>query len=332
MEKILSVIIPAYNVEMYIKKCLETFNQLDKTYKEKIEIIVVNDGSTDSTENIVLSYIRNKEIPVILINKENGGHGSAINKGIECSVGKYLKVIDGDDWIVPSEFEILIKKLIEVDVDIIITDYTEQHIYNNSTKRISWNYYKNKILEIDKLNERIQMHSLVYKSQIFKKNNIKITEKIFYVDMEYTLFPLAYAKDFIYLDLDIYQYFLGRKGQSVSLDSFLKNIDHHMKIIKSISKFKDEKINNTNNIKKIFNKTLNELLGRQMLLANIHINKDEKINDINNFSGYKYKYNFKYKLASLLYLNHNTNYHFDCIFKLIANVKLKKIKSSKMLH
>ena len=97
MPKILTVTIPAYNVEKYMDEVLPTF--LEESILNKIEILIVNDGSKDGTSKKGKQYEQQYPAVIRLIDKENGGHGSTINKGIELATGKYFKVVDGDDWV-----------------------------------------------------------------------------------------------------------------------------------------------------------------------------------------------------------------------------------------
>ncbi|MCL2190063.1 MAG: glycosyltransferase family 2 protein, partial [Defluviitaleaceae bacterium] len=93
---IITFIVPAYNSEGTLEKCLHSL--LDKQSQSKIEILIVNDGSTDSTAEIAQVFV-NKHPNCRLINKENGGHGSVINVASKLASGKYIKVIDSDDWV-----------------------------------------------------------------------------------------------------------------------------------------------------------------------------------------------------------------------------------------
>lgn len=123
MEKILSIIIPAYNVEKYLKRCLFSIATVNPLLLEKTEILIINDGSTDTTPDIALKYCQKYPGVFYLYSKENGGHGSAVNTGIHYASGKYFKVLDGDDWFATKELQKLIELLENLDVDIVASDY-----------------------------------------------------------------------------------------------------------------------------------------------------------------------------------------------------------------
>jgi len=131
-DKLLTIVVPTYNISQYIEKCINSFLEINAEYYKYFEVIVVNDGSTDDSVEVVESLVKNRNMNIKIISKENGGHGSTINKGIKEAKGKYFKVVDGDDWVNVDNFKKLIDKLQTVDADIIITDFSEQHIYNNS--------------------------------------------------------------------------------------------------------------------------------------------------------------------------------------------------------
>lgn len=97
--------------------------------------MVVNDGSKDDTVEVLEQLLREENrLNIRIISKENGGHGSAVNRGIDEAVGKYLKIIDGDDWINVRDFEEYIRRLEKTSVDMIVTDYSEQHVYKKFVK------------------------------------------------------------------------------------------------------------------------------------------------------------------------------------------------------
>ena len=113
-EKLVSVIIPAYNIEDYIGRCLDSI--ISQTYKN-LEIIVVDDGSRDYTGEILDNYAK-KDRRIKVIHKENGGVSSARNKGIEAAEGDYIGFIDGDDLIEPEMYKTLVDLLEEENADI----------------------------------------------------------------------------------------------------------------------------------------------------------------------------------------------------------------------
>ena len=99
MNKILSIIIPTYNAAQFLDKGLSTFIMEDKEMMDKLEVLIVNDGTKDNSVEVAQKFVDRYPNTFKIINKENGGHGSAINTGVENVTGKYFKCVDADDWV-----------------------------------------------------------------------------------------------------------------------------------------------------------------------------------------------------------------------------------------
>lgn len=234
MSKILTVVIPSYNVEQFLAKTVKSF--LAEAILDDIEILIINDGSKDRTKDIGIEFEKKYPQSVKLVDKPNGGHGSTINKGLSIATGKYFKVVDGDDWVDTNSFVEYVENLKKIDVDMVFTPFNEVYIPSmRKVKRaISSNVQTGKVYELSSVLMNIgdcyQMHGITFKTQLIK-NKLKITEKCFYVDQEYILLPLKDVKEVIFLDYAIYQYRLGDENQSVSVTSKQKNRDMHKKVV-----------------------------------------------------------------------------------------------------
>ncbi len=123
MEKLLSIIIPIYKVEQYIDQCLQSILISDKDLREKIEVIAVNDGTPDRSADMAKEYALRYPSIFTVIDKENGGHGSAFNEGLKHVTGKYLKFIDSDDWFDTVALERLMNFLESSDVDLVLNPF-----------------------------------------------------------------------------------------------------------------------------------------------------------------------------------------------------------------
>ena len=127
MKKV-SVIIPIYNMEKYIEKCLNTL--INQTYKN-LEIILVNDGSLDSSLRLCNLY-KEKDSRIIVVDKKNGGVSSARNEGLKIATGDYIMFVDPDDWIDINTIELCVKKFCEIsDLDIVIFPYIKEFGINS---------------------------------------------------------------------------------------------------------------------------------------------------------------------------------------------------------
>lgn len=235
--KVLTVLIPVYNTEKYIKRCLDSL--LVPEVLNDIEVIVVNDGSRDHSVDIVKTYVEKYPQTVILIDKENGGHGSTINAGLKAAQGKYFRVLDSDDWFNTIEFIKFVKRLKDEDADLVVCDYRKEHTYNSRSE-----YFEYKKLEdmhqyrLDEIDLKILegeyfvMATSTYKTEVMREAGLKMLENTFYVDMQYNVVPITKVETFVYYHLDIYRYFIGRKEQSMNMDNFVRNQEHHKKMIK----------------------------------------------------------------------------------------------------
>lgn len=236
--KVLSIIIPAYNVEQYLEQCLNSFEV--KNILEDIEILIINDGSTDSTEEIGKRFEKKYPDTYKVITKENAGHGSTINKGIQVAKGKYFKVIDGDDWVNQEVFEEFVQYLKNVDSDIVATEVMKiDHLTQKPIKKqepLFWNVPFDQECKFSEVNGKayIKMHAMTIKTSILRDNEIRITERQFYVDAEYIFYPLPYVKTIIFHNIQLYIYRLGLPGQSMDITKMQRNSCQHLNVLNNM--------------------------------------------------------------------------------------------------
>ncbi|MBQ8804706.1 MAG: glycosyltransferase family 2 protein [Tyzzerella sp.] len=245
MSKILSVVIPSYNVEKYLEQTLQSF--IAESIMEDIEVLIVDDGSKDLTATIGKKYEEMYPNSFRVISKENGGHGSTINRGIQECKGKYFKVVDGDDWVNTADFQKLVEKLKECDADYVVTNYYEVNDQTGEKTAKKYEQLEGK-KTFDELVRVAQpaMHAVVFKSSILKDNQIRLDEHCFYVDVEYILYPVPYVKTVAYFELYVYMYRLAVATQSVSMQGFRKHIQNHIDVIMHLSEFAERYKNEAN--------------------------------------------------------------------------------------
>ena len=237
--KILSVVVPTYNMEDYLCDCLDSVTRDD--VPSSLDLILVNDGSTDSSLEIIRKYQKKRPDIITIIDKHNGHYGSCINAGLSIAKGKYFRPLDADDWFDTEALIKLIKKLEHTEADLIITPRTEITEQKNV---FSLDIKENQLHQIECLRNKnfkdvcriLSMHSMTYKLDLLKKHHLCLLEGICYTDTEYFLIPLQYAETFVFFNLELYQYRLGREGQSVDAIQFEKNRTHISKVICSILK------------------------------------------------------------------------------------------------
>lgn len=252
MEKILTVVIPSYNVEKYLQQTLDSF--LSDEVLEKIEVVVVDDGSKDRTAEIGCEYQDKYPDTFRVISKPNGGHGSTINTGIGAARGKYFKVVDGDDWVDTEEFVKLVYGLMNCDADYVLTDYNQVNDTTKKATKISFSFLGEKeVWSFDEIADKLEipMHALVIKTEILKEHAIHIDENSFYVDVEYVLFPIPYVETLSYYPLCVYQYRVAQAAQSVSMKGFQKHMQNHIDVTLHLCEFLKEYEKEQRNSRKV---------------------------------------------------------------------------------
>lgn len=211
MKDTISIIIPVYNVEKYLKKCIKSI--INQTYTN-IEIILVDDGSTDNSGKIC-DELKNKDSRIVVIHKKNGGLSEARNVGIENATGKYIAFVDSDDYILNDMYEILYRNLIENDADISICKY----IYIKEEDKIDLKTDTNNIIIMNNLhamkelllNKMITNHAWnkLYKKEIFDNIKFSVGKKYEDIDVMYLLFEKS--RKIVYQDITRYIY-INREG------------------------------------------------------------------------------------------------------------------------
>lgn len=243
--KILTIAVPSYNVEQYLDKALCAY--ADDRLKDGLEVLVVDDGSTDRTAEIAQSYVEKYPEIFRLIRKENGGHGSAVNAGMDHATGKYFRIVDGDDWVNTDNLVKLLALLQDSEADIVVDEKREVHMVTGDTQFFplpdsvgrNWMYEFTDICENTQVIDCMMMHTMNTKTALLRENNIHLLEHIFYVDYEYIVKATTAAKTVTFVDLEIYQYLVGNVNQSVSYQNWVKRYAHHDKVTREMCDFAD---------------------------------------------------------------------------------------------
>lgn len=240
MDKILSFVIPSYNVEKYLEKCLNSF--LSHDVLDKLEVIVVNDGSKDNTAEIAESFVQRYPNSFRLINQENKGHGGALNTGLSAAQGKYVKVIDSDDWVVTENLPLFVSKLESLQCDVVLTHHYTINVGNGEEKK--WMSYPEKfevpysfreIMNNWKSFDRsLTFHGICYNTKFYQEKCMQLSEHVFYEDHEYATVPCCLAEKIVPIDMFIYCYRIGDVEQSVSDANQLKRISHTESVLKRL--------------------------------------------------------------------------------------------------
>ena len=239
--KLLSIAVPCYNSEGYMRKCIDSL----LVGGEDVEILIVDDGSTkDRTAEIADEYAAKFPTIVKAIHKPNGGHGSAVNAGIANATGLYFKVVDSDDWVKEEAYKQILSTLRELAggdrvLDMLISNY----VYEKEGEKRKKVMHQRHILPQDKMftwsecrhfpkGHYILMHSVIFRTRLLQDSGMQLPEHTFYVDNLYVFEPLLYVKNMYYLDVNFYRYYIGREDQSVNESIMISRIDQQLKVNK----------------------------------------------------------------------------------------------------
>ena len=238
--KILSVAVPCYNSQEYMRKCVDSLLKGG----EDVEILIVDDGSKDDTLKIARDYEEKYPTIVKAIHQENKGHGGAVNTGLAHATGLYFKVVDSDDWL----NEEALKKALEVlklcvrgskTLDLLICNYVYEKV---GAKRKTVMRYRSALPQ-DKIfgwddvkplgtSHYLLMHSMIYRTKLLHECGLELPKHTFYVDNLFAFEPLPYVKNMYYLDVNFYRYFIGRDDQSVNEKVMIRRIDQQIRVNK----------------------------------------------------------------------------------------------------
>lgn len=245
-QKLLTVCVPAFNVEAFLDRCL--FSLVACECANLLDVIVVNDGSTDATLSVAQSFQEQYPSIIRIVNKTNGGHGSTINEALKLAKGIYFRVVDGDDWVDSNNLDKTLMKVLEsgLDADLVSSNYHQ--VNSSSGDLIQWkkqskreDYKAYDFSQADFGMEYFTMASAMVKTQLLRKADFKLQEHTYYVDVEYILFPIPYIKSVAFTPEYIYRYYVGNLDQSINHEQFVKRYDHHDRVIKRMVKFYEEK-------------------------------------------------------------------------------------------
>lgn len=243
MDKILTIIIPTYNMEKYLRHCL---NSLIVPNMDKVEVLVINDGSKDSSSAIGHEYQDKYPQTFRVIDKENGNYGSCVNRGIKEATGKYVKVLDADDSFYTKGFDEYINQLQKVDADLVLTNFD---IVNENDVVTYKGYYSEYYPEIpietnfdfetfiNRPNVAFygRMHGFTYRIDILRSMGYKQTEGVSYTDQEWVFKPVKNVKTCYYIPILLYKYLIGREGQT--MNAYGKSIGQLISVVFSLIDF-----------------------------------------------------------------------------------------------
>jgi len=236
--KLLTIVIPAYNMEKYLHRCLDSI--IDERVMEKVQVLIVNDGSKDKTSEIAHNYAVKYPNYIHVIDKENGNYGSCMNVGLSLAEGKYFRSLDADDWFDTKNFVKFVDDLSYTDADMLLG---ERYVFHEDTKVMDYVGFPSDMTlfykDIPFTKQNCSFNSfyflsmvwnLTYKTSIIRESGLIWDEGVFYTDNEFDFWPLKLVKTIRFIPIPVYVYLLGREGQSVD-KKLLKRNFHSYEVV-----------------------------------------------------------------------------------------------------
>ncbi len=237
--KLLTFAIPCYNSQDYMENCIKSL----LPGGDDVEILVIDDGSKDSTPEIADAYAKKYPGIVRAIHQENGGHGEAVNAGIRNATGLFFKVVDSDDWVDAEAYAKILDKLRDLaggakTLDMFVANYVYEKEGAKHKKVMHYSFLPKERMftwsEVGHIHkgQYILMHSVIYRTQLLRDCGLELPKHTFYVDNIYVYTPLPSVKNMYYMDVDFYRYYIGREDQSVNEKVMIGRIDQQIRVNK----------------------------------------------------------------------------------------------------
>lgn len=225
MNKTLSIIIPTYNMEELLPRCLNSL--VSARCLDELDILVVNDGSRDRSLEIAQSYEKAHQQSIRVIDKANGHYGSTINAALPLAEGVFVRILDSDDYYDTDSLERYVSELrsLDGDVDVSVTHFHIRH-KDGSVETVKYNIYGRepytygRVYDLDEVLAGgyirfFLMHSLAYRTDLLREHSYHQTEGIAYTDTQWASYPFFWARNIVFHDLILYEYGLDRAGQTM---------------------------------------------------------------------------------------------------------------------
>lgn len=239
--KVVTFGIPSYNAAADMDRCISSILE-GSGYAPDVEVIIVDDGSTDETPRKADEWAARYPGIVRAVHQENGGHGIAVLSGLREASGTYYKVVDSDDWLDAEALSTMLSILRGFEergcrVDLFISNYVYEKVHEGKRTAISYRTAlpRKKVFGWDQIgrfrpDQNLLMHSLCYRTDVLRAADLPLPAHTFYVDNIYAYVPLPRCETLYYADIDLYRYFIGREGQSVNEATMVRRLDQQFRI------------------------------------------------------------------------------------------------------
>lgn len=241
-EKLLSIIVPSYNMEAYLAKNISSMMVQDEASRQRVEVIVVNDGSRDRTSEIAHDFAERYPGCITVIDKPNGHYGSCINAALPVAKGKYIRVLDADDYADKEVFERFLSFLSDVanedELDLVISDICHVDPDGKITAQTKYNLPKDASFTLNSIadwfTDFVGLHAITYRTSMLREMNYRQTEGCAYTDTEWFIVPMTRVRKVRYFNQVVMCYLVGRDGQTMQPEIFERDFGVVIKIFEGI--------------------------------------------------------------------------------------------------
>ncbi len=232
---LVSFLVPCYNSASYMASCVDTLLRAG----ERCEIILVDDGSSDNTAEVIAAYAA-EHSNVVPVYQENSNWGGVVNRGIAMARGVYFKIVDSDDRLDPEAVQKVLDTLehqcaIQEEPDILVTNFVYDHVADNTEHVIKYRslfptdqVFPWSAMGKPGIDQVIMVHASWFNLRVLRSTGIILPVGVSYMDSILVLHALAATKRLMYLDINAYYYLIGREGQSVDVEVVKKRIDQQL--------------------------------------------------------------------------------------------------------
>ncbi len=238
----LSIVVPSYNAERFLDRCLGSL--ADPRFQGRLEVIVVDDGSTDGTRSIAERFAAEHPGIFRVISQPNAGHGGAVNTGVDAARGEYFRIVDADDWVDPDALARLLGQMEALAPDVFLDERTEVYENTGAEKRLSLpaDAPVGRVTDFAAVTGPeyytiISMHALTPRTELLRSGGIRLMEHTYYVDMQFIIGIACFARTVALLRLGVYRYRLGAADQSVNPANYARNYAQHDRVLKACAAF-----------------------------------------------------------------------------------------------
>lgn len=232
-------------MERYLRRCLSSLVIDDEALMNTMEVLVINDGSTDSSSEIAHEYVVRFPEVFRVIDKENGYYGSCINRGIKEATGRYIKTLDADDYYDNEGLKGFLMFLQRTDADVAVhycqsenAEGVRGDYHGFVPEYYEANYADKTLFTLEDIANVRAMHphvyNMAYKTELLRNLRYEQVENIYYSDTQWRITPMAFVKTIEVYPYVVYRYFLGREGQSVSYSVRRKHFSHEVSLMKRL--------------------------------------------------------------------------------------------------